>query len=127
MRAYLPMNPSSLSAFSQSKKLSSSYLIAPTEKVAEDYGVSELEDLEYAALEIARTKSEQEHYPIIATFDCADLITTDVREVEPGIINGAFSFLWEELVAIYRITEADEELEWYDVSEYFLLLEKVSE
>jgi len=67
------------------------------------------------------------HYQIIATFDCADLISADVREDEPGIINGAFSLLWEELVAIYRITGEDEELEWYDVSEYFLLLEKVSE
>ena len=121
------MNSNSLSAFSQSKKLASPYIIAPTEKVAERYGVSELEELEYAALEIARTKSEQEHYPIIATFDCADLIVADVIEVEPGIIDGTFLLLWEDLIAIYRITDEDEELEWYDVSEYFLLLEKASD
>ena len=121
------MNPSALSTFSQSKKLASTILVAPTEKVAQEYGVSDLEDLEYAALEIARTKSEQEHYPIIATFEFADSIPTDVTEAEPGVIGGSFSLNWDDLVAIYRVTKEDEELEWYDASEFFLLLEKASE
>jgi hypothetical protein len=127
MRAYLPVESNALSAFAEVGELVSSYLVIPTEKVAQEYGVSELEDLEYAALEIARAKSEQNHFPIIATFDFIDSMTFNEKEVDSGIITGEILLRWENLVALYRITDEDEELEWYDVSEYSLLLEKIGE
>jgi hypothetical protein len=51
------MKKSELVSFFQNRSFTAPVLIGPTLKVAQEYGVSELEEIEYAALEIARTRS----------------------------------------------------------------------
>jgi hypothetical protein len=125
MRVYLPMKRSELSDFLQKRKFSATTLIAPTLLVAQEYGVSELEEIEYAALEIARTKSENDKLHIITTFELPEALLNQVSEIEVGILLGSFILNQNDLVAIYRVTSADEELEWYDASEVDTILEVV--
>lgn len=117
MRVYLPMKRGELADFMQSGNFSVSALIAPTPRVAQEYGVTELEELEYAALEIARTKSEHEGLEIIAAFELVQHSLSDASEVDAGVLHDTFTLKWSELIALYRITSPDEELEWYDTSE----------
>lgn len=117
MRVYLPMNRVELADFLQSRNFSATSLIAPTPRVAQEYGVTELEELEYAALEIARTKSEHDGLELIAAFELVQHLSSDVSEIDAGVLQDTFALEWSELVALYRITSSDEELEWYDASE----------
>jgi len=117
MRVYLPMNRVELADFLQSRNFSATSLIAPTTRVAQEYGVTELEELEYAALEIARTKSEHDGLELIAAFELVQHLSSDVSEIDAGVLQDTFALEWSELVALYRITSSDEELEWYDASE----------
>ena len=123
MRVYLPMQRGELAAFVQSQSLATSLLVAPTQRVADEYGVTELEELEYAALEIARTKSEQDGCELIAAFELAQPLSHGLAEIDPGIVQDSFALNWNELVALYRITSSDEELEWYDVTEVSTVLD----
>lgn len=123
MRVYLPMKKSELVSFFQHRSFTSPVLIGPTPKVAQEYGVSELEEIEYAALEIARTRSESEKLHIITAHELPGSLLTQASEIEAGNLAGSFTLDWQDLVAIYRITSSDEELEWYDASEVSTVLE----
>lgn len=123
MRVYLPMKQSELGSFVKSTNFNAPVLIGPTLKLAEEYGVAELEEIEYAALEKARVKSENERLHIITAYELPDSLLSQAAELEAGILVGSFELDWQELVAIYRITSSDEELEWYDVSEVATVLE----
>lgn len=125
MRCYVPMSTGELEAFIDSSSARFQTLYLPTLALAEDYGVSDDEEVEYAALEIARAAAESTNKSIVAALEISDSqlatsITDAVasnKEISAGVIAGEFHLTFTEVVAVYLIEEPDEELEWYDASE----------
>ena len=89
------------------------------------YGVSELEEMGYAALEIAREGAENQSCQIIAALEIVAEKLVDSKEQGSGELHGSFSLTWQEVEALYLIPEEEEELEWYEVTEVQLCLAKV--
>ena len=56
MCGYHPISKDDLSAFGESNVLAITRIFVPSEKLAREYGVADLEESEYGALEIARDK-----------------------------------------------------------------------
>ena len=69
MRGYLPISRDALSAFSERNLLSATRIFVPSEKLASEYGVSDLEEAEYGALEIAREAAEESGNEYIIAFE----------------------------------------------------------
>ncbi len=125
MRGYLPMTKSELADFCQGTHIHPSRIWLPTQALANDYGVSDLEDLEYGALEVARESAERDGQPFIVALEMDDEITNRGTEVAAGILEGQFSFAVSDAAAFYLILGTDDELEWYDSSEVALCLAKI--
>jgi hypothetical protein len=126
MRAYIPVNASVLHAFLMGENQSFTRLFIPSEGLANEYGVIDGEEVEYAALEIARASAEREVQELILALELSDKLIADAFEPSAGIVEGLFTFQWSAVAAIYRISSPEEELEWYDASEASLCLSKVT-
>ena len=127
MRAYVPMTGAELAEFCTSLRAVVSEICLPTESLANEYGVSDLEDLEYGALEVARTIAEQTNKTAIVALELDHKAIGASNEKDPGVVMGDFTIGISDVVAFYVITASDEELEWYDASEAALCLSKVAE
>lgn len=121
MRSYVPMSKSELESFVLSSSLVLDTIYLPTLALAEDYGVSDEEDVEYAALEIARSAAESKNKPFVVAFESVKI---SQNEIAPGVVVGEFPMQFGEVVAIYLIEDPNEELEWYDPSESAICLAK---
>ena len=126
MRGYLPISRDALSAFSERNLLSATRIFVPSEKLASEYGVSDLEEAEYGALEIAREAAEESGYEFIIAFELTTHLVSANTEGIPGVLDGTFQLATSDVVAYYLITGADDELEWYDATEVALCLAKVA-
>ena len=120
------MTKADLAAFSVSTRADVAAIYLPTNLLAEEYGVTELEDIEYGALEIAREVAEQSHLPIIVAVEIDDSLVVRGTEQRAGVIEGEFSISMDDVVALYLIKDHDEELEWYDASESALCLDQIA-
>lgn len=103
-----------------------STLFIPSAALAQEYGVAESEEMEYAALEIARASAEAATQSLILAVEVADEISQEAIEPAAGTVEGNFNVNWNDTDAIYCITGDDDELEWYDASEALLCLARVS-
>lgn len=121
MRSYVPMSKSELESFVLSSSLVLDTIYLPTLALAEDYGVSDEEEVEYAALEIARAAAESKNKPFVVAFESVKI---SQKEIAPGVVVGEFPMQFGEVVAIYLIEDPNEELEWYDPSESAICLAK---
>ena len=126
MRGYLPISRDALSAFSELNVLSATRIFVPSEKLAREYGVSDLEEAEYGALEIARETAEESGNEFIIAFELTAHLVSANTEGIPGVFNGTFQLANSDVVAYYLITGPDDELEWYDATEVALCLSKVT-
>lgn len=124
MRGYVPMAKSELQAFIQSAAAMTRKLFLPTEQLALEYGVSDLEEAEYGALEVARESAEGAGQSFIVAFEFSDELIALGHEVAPGVLEGNFTLSTPDLVAFYLISDSEEELEWYDVTESEICLAK---
>ena len=120
------MTKAELAALSVSVCADVAAIYLPTVLLAEEYGVTDLEDIEYGALEIAREVAEQSHLPIIVAVEIDDSLVARGTEQRAGVIEGDFSIRMDEVVAFYLIKDHDEELEWYDASESALCLDQIA-
>ena len=121
------MTGAELAEFCTSLRAVVSEICLPTESLANEYGVSDLEDLEYGALEVARTIAEQTNKTAIVALELDHKAIGASNEKDPGVVMGDFTIGISDVVAFYAITDSDEELEWYDASEAALCLSKVAE
>lgn len=126
MRAYVPMSIGQLSNFCENAGATVSTVCLPTPSLAGEYGVSELEDLEYGALEVCRSLAEVADDPVIVALELEAQTIEAGAEKNPGVFMGDFNIAFADVVAFYVITDDDEELEWYDASESALCLAKVA-
>ena len=124
MRGYVPMAKSELQALIQSAAATAKQIFLPTEQLALEYGISDLEETEYGALEVAREFAEGAALSLIIAFEFSDEIIAHGLEVAPGVLEGHFTLKTSDLVAFYLIADAEEELEWYDASESEICLAK---
>ena len=120
------MASSELRAFSESNSLSAPRIFVPSEKLAREYGVADLEESEYSALEIARDNAEDSGYEFIVAFELTTSLLSMENEAIPGVLEGIFTLSKADVVAYYLITGPDDELEWYDATEVALCLAKVA-
>lgn len=126
MRAYIPISSADLRSLVDRNSARISKLFIPSRNLAEEYGVFESEEIEYAALEGARTSAEQEKLSLILAVEVTDEPAENQSETAAGVLEGEIEFSWADVAAIYIITGEDEELEWYDETEVALCLSKVS-
>ena len=126
MRGYLPMSKAKLTALCESSRADVAAICLPTRLLAEEYGVSDLEEIEYGALEVAREVAEQSQVPVIVALEVDDSLITRGIEQSAGIIEGDFSVSMSNVVAFYLIKDRTEELEWYDASESALCLDQIA-
>lgn len=126
MRIYIPVHRAELAEFHNEKKITTSKVFAPTKNIAASYGVTDDEEVEYAALEIAREVAETSQCQIILALEISEKLLLGGEELEPGALNGEFVFTWQDVEALYLVTGAEEELEWYDVTETQLCLSKIT-
>lgn len=124
MRGYVPMAKNELQALIQSAAATAKQIFLPTEQLALEYGISDLEEAEYGALEEAREFAEGAALSLIIAFEFSDEIIAHGLEVAPGVLQGHFTLKTSDLVAFYLIADAEEELEWYDASESEICLAK---
>lgn len=117
MRGYIVVTNTQLRGFLDTQQLSGSVIYAPTPQLSGVYGVEEQEEVEYAALEVAREAAEGSGYTIIVALDLPGSVLAQGDEVQPGEIRGNFLIPWDDVDALYLISNIDEELEWYDSSE----------
>lgn len=126
MRGYLPISRDALTVFGESNTLSTTRIFVPTENLASEYGVSDLEEAEYGALEIAREAAEESGYEFIIAFEITTHIVSANTEAIPGVVDGTFQLANSDVVAYYLIIGPDDELEWYDATEVALCLAKAA-
>jgi hypothetical protein len=119
------MSKAKLTALCESSRADVAAICLPTRLLAEEYGVSDLEEIEYGALEVAREVAEQSQVPVIVALEVDDSLITRGIEQSAGIIEGDFSVSMSNVVAFYLIKDHAEELEWYDASESLLCLAQV--
>ena len=124
MRGYVPMSISQTSNLLDAQLAHVPRIFITTVKLADEYGLAELEEIEYAALEKARTEAEVSKLHIIVALDFTEEVANAGVEHEPGVLEGEFTLALASVVAFYLIKGEDEELEWYDASESSLCLEK---
>lgn len=120
MRCYMPLSKSELALFVDSSHLHSILLFRPSQALALEYAVEEEEELEYAALELAREwaeSAERAEKQIIVALELKDEFLVGGSEIRAGRVEGAFDISYDDVVALYLIHNADDELEWYDASE----------
>ena len=120
----MPTSTAQLEEFLSKGSLSTSSLFAPTEQLASEYGVIDEEEIEYAALEIARNAAEDSGRQSIIALEL-DIDSKSPREISPGILDGDFALMWKDVQAIYLIVEEEQELTWYDASEATLCLKNL--
>ena len=126
MRIYIPVHKAEVAEFLNQKKIITSKVFAPTKNIAANYRVSDDEEVEYAALEIAREFAEIAQCQIILALEISENLLLGSEELEPGALKGEFVFAWQDVEALYLVTGAEEELEWYDVTETQLCLSKIT-
>jgi hypothetical protein len=126
MRGYVPMAKAELKALIQGGTAAVSVIFLPTERIALAYGVSDLEEAEYGALEVARESTEGTELSLIIAFELSDQLIASGREIAAGVLEGHFSLTNSDVVAFYLITDSEEELEWYDATESDACLAKVN-
>lgn len=119
------MSHSTLVAFSEKLSATVSEIFIPTNSLMDDYGVNEHEEAEYGALEVAREFAEGSSLPFIVALEVTGAFIGKAQEERPGLLRGTFTFTSSEVVAYYVITNAEEELEWYDATELALCIAKV--
>jgi len=102
-------------------------LYVPTPTLALKYGVSDEEETEYAALELARTDAESIKKPVIVAFELSEVSIASGSEIKAGVVTGKYSIRNPDVIALYLIYGADDELEWYDASESAICLAKIGE
>lgn len=127
MRGYVAIGFGELQRLAGSSPLQISTMYLPTTALASDYGVSDLEEIEYAALELARDAAEYEGKALIVAVEIELDESSLEQEVEVGVIRSELTLSLDDVVALYRVTAADEELEWYDVTELSLLINRLGE
>lgn len=125
MRGYLPMAKAELQAFIQSATVTVTQIFVPTERIAIESGASEFEEAEYGALEVARESAEGAKQSLILALELSAELIASGQEVLAGVVEGNFLITTADVVAFYRITDVEEELEWYDATESEAFLAKV--
>lgn len=118
------MAKADLKAFVESASLEVSQIFLPTERIAVKYGVSDLEEAEYGALEVAREYAEKAEHSLIVAYEFSDELFAKGREIDAGVLAGNFGLILAGVVAFYLITNSEEELEWYDATEAEICLAK---
>ncbi|MBM3703584.1 MAG: hypothetical protein FJW54_00745 [Actinobacteria bacterium] len=127
MRCYLPLSKSEFAHFIESSQMQCEILYVPTPTLALKYGVSDEEETEYAALELARTDAESIKKPVIVAFELSEVSIASGSEIKAGVVTGKYSIRNPDVIALYLIYGADDELEWYDASESAICLAKIGE
>jgi hypothetical protein len=121
------MAKAQLQEFVETATSTVSQIFLPTERIALEYGVSDLEAVEYSALEVARESAEARALPLIIAYEVSDDLIATGHEMEAGILSGDFRLMFSDAVAFYLITDLYQELEWYDATESALCLAKVGQ
>lgn len=118
------MAKADLNAFVESASIMVSQIFLPTERIALEYGVSDLEEAEYGALEVAREYAEKAERSLIVAYEFSEELIAKGREIDTGVLTGNFGLISADMVAFYLITNSEEELEWYDATEAEICLAK---
>ena len=121
------MSKSEFARFMESPQMPCEILYVPTSALALEYGVSDEEEAEYAALELARTDAELIKKPLIVALELSEISIASGSEIKAGVVTGKYSISYPDIVALYLIYGADDELEWYDASESAICMAKIGE